>query len=482
MRLDVSCSLPSEATALLAQLESAGAEAWAVGGFVRDSLLRRGVSDIDIACNAPWQETQRICEAAGFTTHETGTKHGTLTVVVGGMAFEVTTFRIDGIYKDGRHPEKVSFTRNIEEDLARRDFTINAMAYHPDRGLLDPFDGMRDIEARTIRTVGDPEKRFSEDGLRILRACRFSSELGYALDGATFTAMVRNKRLLQAISAERVTHELERLLLGPCAGSALVECVDVLSAVLPELVAMKGFDQKSPYHAYDVLKHTAKVIDGVPPYSLVRWAALFHDAGKPAAFFTDDAGVGHFYDHPAMSVPIARGAMQRLSFSKASMDRVLTLVQHHDDVVQASVKSVRRMIGKLDGDVDLFRSLCDLKRGDARGKAPRIIEAQVEMVDDLERICDELVREGQALRVKDLAISGTDVIALGVKQGPEVGMMLAALFDKVVDESIENTSESLITEARHMMANREKTATETARAKDFSKNLEKGVDESMADK
>ncbi len=477
MHLDISSALPNEALKLLRQLEGAGVEAWFVGGFVRDALLKRKVSDIDVACSSPWQDTQRICEMAGFATHETGTKHGTLTVVVDGMPFEVTTFRIDGIYKDGRHPESVSFTRDIEEDLARRDFTINAMAYHPNRGILDPFGGMHDIGARTIRAVGDPDARFSEDGLRLLRACRFSSELAYSIDDATYKAMVRNKRHLRNVSAERVTSELNRLLLGPCAGSTIVECVDVLSAVLPELVAMKGFDQKSPYHAYDVLKHTAKVVDGVPPYSLVRWAALFHDAGKPATFFVDDEGVGHFYAHPDFSVPIARGAMQRLSFSLASMTRVLTLVQHHDDVVQASTKSVRRMIAKLDGDIDLFRSLCDLKRGDARGKAPDLVEAQVEMVDDLERICDELVREGQALRIKDLAISGKDVIALGVAQGPEVGMVLAELFDKVIDEAIDNTYESLIAEARQLVSK----SNQAASAKEFSKNLEKGVDESKTD-
>lgn len=452
MHVAMSCSLPNEALKLLSILDDAGAEAWVVGGFVRDSLLKRGVSDIDVACSTPWQETKRICEGAGFATHETGTKHGTLTVIVDGMAFEVTTFRIDGIYKDGRHPESVSFTRSIEEDLARRDFTINAMAYRPDKGLLDPFGGMRDIESRMIRTVGNPDTRFAEDGLRLLRACRFASELGYTIEHDTYTAMVRSKRYLRYISAERITHELNRLLLGACAGSALVECVDVLCAVLPELVAMKGFEQKSPYHVYDVLKHTAKVIDGVPPYSLVRWAALFHDMGKPSAYFTDDAGVGHFYAHPDLSVPIARGVMQRLTFSQAVMTRVLTLVERHDDVVQANAKSVRRMIGKLDGDVDLFRSLCDLKRGDARGKAPHLVEAQVEMVDDLERICDELLDAGAAFGVKDLAINGKDVIALGVKQGPEVGTMLESLLNSVIEETTENTRESLIAEARRLLA------------------------------
>ena len=340
MSADVRIDLPEDALALLSILDDAGFEAWSVGGFVRDALLGRPCSDIDIACNAMWTDTKRACEQAGLRIHETGVAHGTITVICGDSAFEVTTFRSDGQYKDGRHPDSVTFVSSIEEDLARRDFTINAMAWRPDRGLVDPFGGEADIELGVIRAVGDPHQRFAEDALRILRACRFSAELGYAIEPCTYQGMLENKGLLSKISAERVTHELQKLLLGRHAGDALLSSVDALSAVLPELVAMKGFDQQTPYHIFDVLEHTARAIDGVPPYPLVRWAALFHDMGKPACFFKDENGIGHFYGHAAVSVPIARGIMQRLTFSNAFIDRVLALVKRHDDVVPANPKAV----------------------------------------------------------------------------------------------------------------------------------------------
>ena len=334
--------LPQRTLAALDALENAGFETWIVGGYVRDALLGRPSSDIDIATQAHWQDVQRVFEGQGYRTHETGTAHGTLTVIVDEQALEVTTYRSDGAYADARHPNQVSFVRTIAEDLARRDFTMNALAYHPARGLFDPYGGHADLEARIIRAVGDPDRRFSEDALRMLRACRFAAELGFAIDPNTFEGMLANKGLLPRISTERITHELQRLLLGEHAGRALTATVDVLAAVLPELVAMKGFEQRTPYHIYDVLEHTARVLDGVPPYPLVRWAALFHDMGKPAAFFTDEGGTGHFYGHAAISVMLARGIMDRLELSSAFAAQVLTLVERHDDVIDRTPKAVKR--------------------------------------------------------------------------------------------------------------------------------------------
>ncbi len=457
--------LPQEAYELLRVFDEAGIEAWAVGGCVRDSLLRRPFSDIDFASRASWQQVKRICECRGIRTHETGTKHGTITVIYENSAYEVTTFRTDGAYTDARHPDSVSFVHTIEEDLARRDFTINAMAYRPDKGIVDPYGGREDIASRTIKAVGDPNRRFAEDALRILRACRFSSELGFSIEERTQKAMVRNKSHLLHVSAERITHELNRMLLGPCAGTALLECVDALSAVVPELVAMKGFDQRSPYHAYDVLKHTAKVIDGVPPYPLARWAALFHDFGKPGTFFVDDNGIGHFHAHQKLSVPIAEGAMRRLSFSQATMARILLLVRYHDDVMQVNRKSVKRMLAKLNGDVDLFRSLCDLKRGDARGKVPNIVEAQVEMVNDLERICDEMISEGEPFCIGDLAINGQDIMKLGVRQGPIVGKVLQCALNATIENKVGNTHDELVEFADALLNDQT-----------FLEKFEKGVD------
>lgn len=465
---DAAVTLPDAALRVIQVLDDAGFEAWAVGGFVRDALLGRPCSDIDIACSAPWKETKRACEAAGMRVHETGTQHGTVTVVYDGDAFEVTTFRSDGEYKDSRHPESVRFVQTIEEDLARRDFTMNALAYRPDRGVLDPFGGQADIAQGVIRAVGDPHARFSEDALRILRACRFSAELGYIIEPATYQGMLENKGLLSRISSERVTHELQRLLLGDFAGSALIRCVDALAAVLPELVAMKGFEQHTPYHVYDVLEHTAHVVDGVPAYPLVRWAALFHDMGKPACFFFDVNGTGHFYGHAAVSVPIARGIMQRLTFSHSFMDKVLTLVKRHDDVVPAQPKAVKRMLGRLDGDTELFAALCDLKRGDARGQSPEFSEARIRLANDLQKTLDDILAANEAFTVKSLAISGRDVMRLGAPQGPLVGEILQQVLDAVIDEQVSNSKDDL-----------EKLVSDLIRGEKFQKKLPNSVDETM---
>lgn len=430
-------ALPSYARVALETLEGEGYESWVVGGYVRDALLGRPCADIDIATAADWRDVQRIFESQGFRTHETGTAHGTLTVVVDERTLEITTFRTDGAYVDARHPKHVEFVRSIREDLARRDFTMNALAYHPERGMLDPYGGLEDLKARTIRAVGDPSRRFGEDALRILRACRFAAQLGFDIDAATFDGMLANKGLLSRISAERVTNELESMLLGCFAGRAIMDTSDVLGAVLPELVSMKGFEQRTPYHIYDVLEHTAHVVDGVPPYPLARWAALFHDMGKPAAFFTDENGTGHFYGHAAISVMLARGIMTRLSFSSAFTARVLKLVERHDDVIEASPKAVKRALARLGGDTELFAALCDLKRGDARGQAPRCA-GRVQAADRLEEVLAGVLAADEAFSLKNLAIDGRDVMEVGVAQGPMVGLALTAALDAVIDEEVPN--------------------------------------------
>ena len=440
--------LPESALHVLHTLESSGFEAWFVGGFVRDALLGRPCSDIDIASSAPWQEAQRVFEAAGLRTRETGTAHGTLTVLDGDDAFEVPTYRRDGAYADSRHPKSVEFVSSIEEDLARRDFTMNAIAFHPEHGLLDPYGGIADLRAKTIRAVGDSGKRFSEDALRILRACRFAAQLGFEIDDATLFGMLSNKGIVYRVSAERVTHELDLLLTAPFAGSALVKYVDVLACVLPELIAMKGFEQHTPYHIYDVLEHTAHVVDGVPPYRLVRWAALFHDMGKPACFFFGENGVGHFYGHANVSVVLARGVMSRLKMSPAFANRALTLVKHHDEVVEPTPRAVKRMLARLDGNVELFHALCDLKRGDARGQAPQCA-GRVDAAFELERVLADIQAQNEAFTLQNLAIDGRDVMGAGIAPGPEVGRALARALDAVIDEKVSNEKAALLAYLAH---------------------------------
>ena len=444
MRGEVQFAVPDSAMRVISVLEQAGYEAWCVGGFVRDSLLGRPVSDVDIATSALWEEAESICLDAGMHVHHTGTKHGTVTVVCDGDAYEVTTFRIDGSYSDARHPDSVLFVRSLDEDLARRDFTINAMAYHPKRGLRDPFGGFNDASQGVIRTVGDPSKRFQEDALRILRAARFSSQLGFPIEADTYSAMLAGKSQLSKVSSERITAELQKLILGKDACRALLSTVDVLSAVLPELVAMKGFDQCTPYHSYDVLEHTARAVAGTPPYPLVRWAALFHDMGKPGAFFKESTGRGHFYGHAKLSVVLARGIMKRLSFSPTFKERVLILVERHDEVYEPTPKAVRRALVRVGGDVELFRALCDLKKGDASAQAPAYAAERMEKADELRRVLEDILTAKEAFSLKHLKINGRDAMEAGIPQGPAIGAALKAALDAVVDERVPNDRKALL--------------------------------------
>lgn len=454
--------LPSAALALIGTLEEAGFEAWCVGGFVRDALLGRPCHDIDVATDALWPEVKRLCEAAGMRVYETGSKHGTVTVVIPHAAIrganaqsdeetaiEVTTFRCDGAYEDARHPKDVRFVSSIEEDLARRDFAINALAYHPKRGIVDPFGGLEDMRAGIIRIVGEPDKRFAEDALRILRGCRFRSQLGFRIEDHTYQAMLSHKHLLAKVSVERITHEIDVLLLGDHVHDALLETVDVLAFALPELVAMKGFAQVTQYHIYDVLEHTAYVVQHMPPTRLGRWAALCHDMGKPAAAFFASDGVEHFYGHARVSEAIAQGLMDRLLMSNAFKEQVLTLVRHHDDVVEPSTRAIKRMLVKLGGDAQLFETLCDLKRADALSQATMCHE-RAERACELKRALGDLLTREEVPSIKTLAVNGHDILELGVEPGPRVGRVLSSLFDAVVDEKVENKRKPLLELARAM--------------------------------
>lgn len=441
-------SLPSYALAAIEALERAGFEAWVVGGCVRDAVLGRAVNDYDIATSAGWRDVEQVLGAAGFAIHRTGTAHGTVTASLDGHALEITTYRADGAYSDGRHPDSVQFVRTIEEDLARRDFTMNALAYHPERGLLDCWGGLADIKAGVIRVVGDPARRFDEDALRILRGCRFASQLGFAFDADTLQAMKVEKSGLLRVSAERITHELDALLLGDFAHDALVQTVDVLVVILPEIAACCGFDQHTPYHVYDVWEHIAWVVQRSPATRLARWAALFHDIGKPAAFYQDGER-GHFFKHAEISAILARAAMQRLLLAPAFIDRVLALVRIHDDQVSATPRSVKRALARLDGDVELFRALVGLKRADALAQS-ELSEPRIQLAAKLERVLDEVLAANEAFTLSQLAINGHDVMALGIAEGPAVGTLLAASLDAVIDGKVENERDALLA---HVKAN-----------------------------
>lgn len=447
--------VPDYGLRVLRALEDAGFEAWVVGGWVRDALLGAPMHDVDVTTSAPWQETERALRSAGIEVHETGTAHGTVTAVIDGQPVEVTTYRVEGTYSDRRHPDEVRFVRDVREDLARRDFTVNAMAYHPDRGLLDLFGGREDLSRGVVRAVGDPYRRFEEDALRVLRAVRFACRLGFEVEPRTQAALVACAPELDGIARERVGQEMDGIVASGRVSWALNNEFDVLARAVPALIPMRGMDQRSPYHAYDLLEHTARVCAGVEAFSggaptqALRWAALLHDAGKPMCASVDENGRGHFRDHQRAGAILCKDALLGLALPHEVADRAAALVRYHDRHLSASPAGVRRLLRRLDqarpGEAPaLAYQLLDLQRADAIAKAWPCAQRAVEL-DVFERALSGELSRGTAFRVRDLAVGGGDVMrALGVAPGPEVGQALSALLDDVIYGRVENSREALL--------------------------------------
>ena len=348
-----------------AELEAAGYEAYLVGGAVRDFVRDSSpAKDWDIATNALPEQVKAVF--AGFRLIETGLKHGTVTVVIDHIQLEITTYRVDGGYTDHRHPDAVSFTRSLKEDLERRDFTMNALAYHPAAGVVDLVGGRADIEAGLVRCVGDPDRRFREDGLRMLRALRFASVYGMTIEPGTAAAVHRNRALLERIAAERVQAELTKLLCGRGAAAVLRSFADVLEVLIPELVPMFGFDQRNPHHDRDVWEHTIAVVEHTPPEPVLRWAALFHDMGKPSCFSLTD-GVGHFFGHAEQGAVMTERILDRLRFDRDGRERIARLVRYHDMPLTADRKRIKRLLSK--HGVEAARQLIGLHRADTLGQS-----------------------------------------------------------------------------------------------------------------
>ena len=448
---------PAYALRVLEVLEHAGHEAWIVGGWVRDALRGAPCHDVDITTSALWQDGARILREAGIVVHETGTAHGTITAVVDGRPVEVTTYRVEGTYSDHRHPDEVHFVRSVQEDLARRDFTINAMAYHPKRGLLDPFGGCEDLAAGVVRAVGDPRKRFAEDALRVLRAVRFACRMGFSIEADTHKALVEMAPLLGNIAQERIGQEVSGILESGRMGWALMHEPEVIGAAIPEVTDMQGFDQLSSWHVFDVMEHTAHVCNAVEAFTAgvaslrLRWAAFLHDIGKPATLSIDENGRGHFYGHPILGAIMAERIMKRLAIPGELTRGAVALVRYHDHIIRPTERSMRRVLAILDEEcsgeaMTLAHELMDLKRADAVSKQIKCAWYAVEL-DEMDRILRSEESKGATVRVKDLAIGGRDVIEeLGIDPGPMVGMALSQLLQAVIDGEVENTREALITE------------------------------------
>jgi len=436
--------IPKNVRTVLEALEAAGYEAWCVGGCVRDALLGRTPGDWDVAASALPEQTMAVF---GPPAEPTGLKHGTVAVKTPEGAVEVTTFRVDGAYHDHRRPDDVTFTASLEEDLARRDFTVNAMAADLRGALRDPFGGRADLERRVLRCVGEPDRRFQEDALRILRGLRFSAVLGLEMEPETAAAVHRNRDQLRSIAAERVQTEFFKLLAGAGAVEVLRSCPDVFGVFWPELLAMVGFDQRNRHHCYDVWEHTLHALAAAPEGDLVlRCAVLLHDVGKPACFTADEAGVGHFYGHPAVSRDLADRMLRRLKCSTDFREAVVRLVEWHDKNIPRTEKAIRRALRAL-GEKDL-RRLILVKRADNLGQAPACWDRQKEL-DLAEEILDRLLAEDACFSLKQLAVRGGDLLALGLS-GPAVGAALEALLGRVMDGELPNEREALLAAARKL--------------------------------
>lgn len=448
--------IPSGAKNLILQLRYEYHEAYVVGGCVRDNLLGKEPKDWDICTSATPDEVKDVMHRMGVRTIDTGLKHGTVTADMGPSGqYEITTFRCDGVYSDGRHPDSVEFTESIYKDLARRDFTINAMAYNG-AGLIDPFHGLNDLKAGVIRCVGNADDRFQEDALRILRALRFASVYGLRIEDQTAKAIHRNAQRLDLIAKERINSELCKILLGTNVLNVLLEFSDVITTIIPELAPCVGFEQNNKYHQYTVYEHIAHAVANYTGSDLsVKVALLLHDIGKPCCY-TEDHNGGHFYGHGVYSHDIAEVVLDRLRFDTKTRNEVLCLVLDHDAVIEPTPKTVRRWLNRLGSRQ--FGQLLDVRMADILAHAEGTQESRIEKCIAIGAIMAEIIEQEQCFKLKDLAVNGRDVMGFGVGQGKAVGSILNKLLSEVMDGSIQNDRRALLTRIGEIVRDESETA------------------------
>lgn len=437
-------NIPDAPRQLMEILLNAGYSAFVVGGCVRDFCLGKEPHDWDI-CTSALPEQMQDC-FKDYHVIETGLKHGTLTVMVNDIAYEITTFRVDGEYSDHRHPDSVQFVGNLKEDLQRRDFTINAMAASVDGKIIDYFNGREDLELRLIRCVGRANDRFQEDALRILRAMRFAARFGFAIEDRTEQAMRKNKKLLAEIAAERVNKELSGILMGDC--YAVLRCFpDVLSVLIPEIIPCVDFWQKNPHHYKDVWDHTISAVDAAPKDLITRLALLYHDLGKPQCFSLED-GIGHFYGHAAASTEIAEESLKNLRFDNQTIKMVTQLVEAHDRTIEPRKPVIRRCLNKF--GKEQFLRLLDVKEADYAAQVnlygDRLHKAEI--IQMMEEILEAQRQQEDCFSLKDLAVNGKDLIAIGYQPGKLLGVCLDCLLNAVIDGKLENNREVLLEQAK----------------------------------
>ncbi len=439
--MPIHLTLPPGPAALIQRLEDMGWEAYAVGGCVRDSLLGKIPLDWDLCTGATPKEMMECFH--DLRVIPTGVDHGTVTVVLDGVGYEVTTFRTEEGYTDRRHPDRIRFVPSVEADLARRDFTINAMAYHPKRGLCDPFGGQADLTRRVLRCVGEPRERFGEDALRILRALRFASCLNFQIDPPTAQAALSMAEGLQVLPGERISTELRKLLCGEGVQGILLQFWPIFCQIIPELSPLRGFEQNTPYHCYTLERHTAEAVAAAPKKEPVRLCMLLHDIAKPLCRTTDVKEIAHYHGHPDLSAQMAEGILRRLRFDRATTERVSLLIRHHDERFSPDSVSIKRMLNRLGKDA--FEQLLAVQRADtlAKGEAFGAAEAHARL-DKAERELKRIFEAGECYSMADLAVTGSDLLALGIPKGKKIGLLLEQLLSAVIEGRLPNEKEVLL--------------------------------------
>lgn len=431
--------LPEKVNMIIHTLQEHGFEAYAVGGCVRDSILGRIPDDWDITTSATPLEIKTLFSR----TFDTGIEHGTITVLIDKDAFEVTTYRIDGKYKDSRRPSEVTFVRNLSEDLLRRDFTINAMAYNDTEGLVDIFGGLKDLNQKVIRCVGNAKARFGEDALRILRAVRFAAQLGFEIEEETKAGITELAPTLANISAERIQVELIKMLVSP--NPSLLRTayeLGITKVILPEFDQMMATEQETPHHRYTVGVHTLKAIENIRADKVLRLAMLFHDIAKPEMKTVDKNGVAHFKMHDVKGAEMTKQILKRLKFDNDTMNRVVRLVQYHDYRMPAEPKNVRRAMNKI-GE-DLFPYYLEVREADTLAQSEYLQEEKLQNIKDVKACYEEILTRKECVSIKNLAITGSDLIENGMKPGKEIGEVLNRLLEMVIEHPEYNEKEVLL--------------------------------------
>jgi len=440
-------NIPVDVEKIINRLEERGFEAYAVGGCIRDSLMDSKPNDWDICTSA--QPEQVINCFEDYHVIETGVKHGTVTVRLNGQSYEITTYRIDGEYLDNRRPENVQFVNSIQEDLARRDFTMNAMAYNSGKGLVDYYKGCNDLKDGIIRCVGKADERFKEDALRIIRALRFASVFGFTIEKETSESIHHNKNLIKNIAKERINVELCKLLSGKGVKEILKNYSDILSVMIPEIKPMIGFQQNNPHHKYDVWEHTIAAVENSVSEPIIRLAVLLHDIGKPECYTCDGRGIGHFYSHGEFGAKIAEKILRDLKFDNQTISDVCQLIKYHDADISENSKFIKKWLNKI--GIVQFERLLLVKQADVMGQSDYLKEKKLKTLANIQSTMSKILEEKQCFTLKQLAVNGNDLIKIGIHDGKIIGEILNWLLEQVMENQLENKKDTLIIAAKKII-------------------------------